>query len=172
MGAVGRGGGSVDLALNNAKNALPVQISGLGLEALVLNVDYGSFKNVRFFDFWEEACDRGGKFAALEVEACHMQISRKWVKVRREGIGRDNMGGVGAKKMLASGWEEGRGGGLLGVTEEVGERYCGPLVTDRMKSLANTCSRCAGNVVPRQRTPRRWNYKRDRTRRKKHSRKT
>lgn len=65
-------GGGVDLALNNTKNTLPVEVSGLGLEALVLNVDDGSFENVRFFDFWEEACDRGGELATLEVEACHV----------------------------------------------------------------------------------------------------
>lgn len=66
-----------------------------------------------------------------------MQVSGDRVEMRREGVGRDDMSGVRTEKLLALGlMRKGGGRSLLGITEEVGERYRGPLVADGMKPLA------------------------------------
>jgi len=63
---------------------------------LVSGVDNAVFKDIGFFDLWNEAGDGGGEFAALEVEASDVEVAGGGVNMRIECISRYDMGGVRA----------------------------------------------------------------------------
>lgn len=85
----------VNLALDNRYNALPVQVSRFSLHSLVLDVDDALFEDVAFFDFREEASERAGELASLEVQSDGVELACDGVEVPGEGVGGEDMGGVG-----------------------------------------------------------------------------